>query len=403
VVSRVRDQNSPAVRSAQIPGRPSTCALFTPFSPDIGGGSAQLRSHLALLPYLDVEWFYLSKTEAGGPGRHWLGEPFTLTQLLSDLSARKKFLPGSRSRVRQLVRQMSADLYWVVAHNEGISVAAELLEMGKKVHLTVHDDPFGAWTRSERYRFFRPLLRPTFPAVLRGAQSVDVTSWAMRNLYRQQYGVQCFSVYLHIAALPDLIAVPDPTHLTVGHIGTLYDSQPFRQFVVACKKVAEEQKRILRIVRIGTSSQIDEVAAGDPELFVAHGDLIEGEAIPLLAACDFTYAMYPDGPRYEMFRRTSLPIKFSTYVQAQRPIFAHSPIDSTLARIVGPSTVGVVCQSNVETDLVRDIRKILAISVPRQNYDRVRESLMGVAQVQQLGAALREEDWRHFQEADFRE
>jgi hypothetical protein len=38
---------------------------------------------------------------------------------------------------------MSADLYWVVAHNEGISVAAELLEMGKKVHLTVHDDPFG--------------------------------------------------------------------------------------------------------------------------------------------------------------------------------------------------------------------------------------------------------------------
>ena len=59
VVSRVRDHNSPAGRSANS-GRPLLARCLR-LSPDIGGGSAQLRSHLAL-PYLDVEWFYLSKT-----------------------------------------------------------------------------------------------------------------------------------------------------------------------------------------------------------------------------------------------------------------------------------------------------------------------------------------------------
>jgi hypothetical protein len=34
-------------------------------------------------------------------------------------------------------------LYWVVGHYEGISVASELIAQGKKVHLTIHDDPLG--------------------------------------------------------------------------------------------------------------------------------------------------------------------------------------------------------------------------------------------------------------------
>jgi hypothetical protein len=32
--------------------------------------------------------------------------------------------------------------------------------------------------------------------------------------------------------------------------------------------------------------------------------------IPLLAACDFLYAMYPAGGKYQLFRRTSRPLKF---------------------------------------------------------------------------------------------
>ena len=206
-------------------------ALFTPFSPEIGGGSAQLRSHLRYLSGLDVRWHYLSDQPATNPQPqwNWLGSRLTPAELLSDLSARTGILPGSKGGIRKIVGQMDAEMYWVVGHYEGISVAADLCDQQKPVHLTIHDDPFGTWSRSNRFRMFQPLLSRTFPRLLRRAASVDTTSWGMRNLYRQKYDVKCFSVYLHVPCLPQLDSAPDPGKLTVGHIGTLYQKEPFRR------------------------------------------------------------------------------------------------------------------------------------------------------------------------------
>jgi hypothetical protein len=377
-------------------------ALFTPFSPELGGGSAQLRSHLRYLPELDVQWCYLAnQPAANSPHKYkWLGPRLTTAELLSDLSARTGFLPGSKSRVRRLVAQMDADLYWVVGHYEGISVASELIAQGKKVHLTVHDDPFGTWIRSQRYTMFRPILHATFPRLLGAVESIDLTSWGMRNLYRQQYSVKCFALYLHVPALPQLTASPDPSHLTIGHIGTLYHPQPFLRFVSACRKLAEQNKRKLRIIRIGSSPQMDTVAAASRETFASYGDLTEENAIPILATCDLLYAMYPAGNKYQLFRRTSLPIKVSTYVQAQRPIFAHTPRDSTLACVVAKYRIGEISESEFEDDIASDIRILLEKSVPQENFERARSELMGSDQVRQLAAALRGEPWQHFPESD---
>ncbi|HEY6126712.1 MAG TPA: hypothetical protein VIW23_00880 [Candidatus Acidoferrum sp.] len=375
-------------------------ALFTPFSPELGGGSAQLRSHLRFLPELDVQWHYLANQPAKNVQYKWLGPRLTTTQLLKDLAARTGFLPGSRADIKRLVGQMDADLYWVVGHYEGISVAAELIAQGKKVHLTVHDDPFATWTRSRRYRIFRPLLAGTFPEVLRAAQSIDVTSWGMRNLYRQKYAVKCFSLYLHIAALPQLDISPDQRQLTVGHIGTLYHPEPFRRFLSACKNIAAEKKRRLRIVRIGASPEIDAIADQGPGLFEFHGDVDEESAIPLLAACDLLYAMYPAGEMYELFRRTSLPVKVSTYIQAQRPIFAHTPPDSTLACVVRKYKIGQTCESQREGEIAAGVRTLLETSLPRENYELARAELTGLSQVQQLGRALNGKDWQNYPESD---
>ncbi len=379
-------------------------ALFTPYSPEIGGGSAQLRSHLRDLADLDIRWYYL----ASGPTAvrkekwKWIGERLSFRELISDLSARTGFLRGSRSRVREIVRQIDADLFWVVGHYEGISVAAELCDQGKPVHLTIHDDPFGTWRRSERYRWFQPLLRRTFPGILRRARSVDVTSWGMRNLYREKYGIPCFSVYLHVPELPALNVSKNPAEFTVGHIGTLYQPEPFRRFLEACKRTAAEENHRLRVVRIGCSPELDELVAANPAMFTSYGDLDESSAIPLLAACDLQYAMYPAGRKYELFRRTSLPIKLSTYVQARRPIFAHSPQDSGLARIVGPAKVGAVFSSEDESEIYRSIRETLLRSYPWQAFETLRQELMGPGQIEQLKAALLGGQWRGLPEGDFR-
>ena len=378
-------------------------ALFTPYSPEIGGGSAQLRSHLRDLTDLDVRWYYLAAKATAVRNEKWqrIGEPLSFQELISDLGARSGPLPGSRSRVREIVRRMEADLFWIVGHHEGISVAAELCEQGKPVHLTVHDDPFASWRRSERYRWFQPLLRRTFPGVLRGARSVDVTSWGMRNLYREKYGVGCFSVYLHVPSLPELRLSPETGKLTVGHIGTLYAVEPFRKFVAACRRVAAEQRLELKIVRVGSSAQIDRVATEDPQSFVSLGELAEPDAVRALAACDLCYAMYPEGETFAPFRQTSLPIKLSTYVQAQRPVFAHAPRDSTLARAVGGYSIGAVCEGNDIAALAKALSAIRSQSVSREAFELIRKELMGAGQVRQLGAALRGQNWRDFPEYDF--
>jgi hypothetical protein len=379
-------------------------ALFTPYSPEIGGGSAQLRNHLRDLSDLDVQWHYLAPKPAPTSNEKWtwLGEPFSFRELIADLSARSGILPGSRRRARQLVERIKADLYWVVAHYEGIAIAAELCDRGKPVHLTVHDDPFGTWRRSDRYRWFQPLLGATFAKLLRRAQNLDVTSWGMRNLYREAYGAKCFSVYLHVPALPALSARPAAGKFTIGHIGTLYHPKPFRRFLNVCKRIAVEEHRELRVVRIGSSPEMDVFAKENPATFEAHGDLSEEAAAPVLATCDLLYAMYPPGQRYERFRKTSLPIKLSTYIQAQRPVFVHSPLDSGLARIVASARVGCVCPSLDETEIAGGIRQLFKLAVSPDSFEQLRQELMGSDQVRQLRAALLGENWQAFPENDFR-
>ena len=363
-------------------------ALFSSFSPETGGGSVQLRSHLEYLRELNVQWFYLAERPISREDCHWLGKPFNGLQLYSDFAARAGFLPGSRRRAGQIAASLGADLYWVVGHYEGISVADELLRAGKPVHLTIHDEPLAMLIRSRRYRPLWPLLRPTFARVLRGAQSVDVTSTKMRDYLNPKYGAHCFALYKYLPALPRMTAHLPGETLRIGHIGSLYQAAPFRQFVLACREFAALLHRPVTIVRIGTSPQMDEVAAENRVSFENHGEIPEHQAVAILATCDFAYSMYPRGFRFQGFRRNSLPIKLSTYIQAQRPIFAHTPLDSGLAELVSKFNVGLVCSCD-RPEAIRDcLGQFWQMKVQRQAFEDLRNVLMGREQLEQLRQAL---------------
>jgi len=363
-------------------------ALFTPYSPEMGGGSVQLRSHLAQLSELDVHWYYLAPSQGAGPQRHWLGETLSPRQLAADLFARSGFLLGSTRPVRNIVDRLDADLYWVVAHYEGISVADELLSAGKPVHLTVHDEPLAMLIRSRRFRPLWPFLSRVFPRVLRGAKSVDVTSTKMRDYFKQKYNVDSFALYKFLPELPNVVSQLSPQTLTVGHIGSLYHADPFRNFLLAARSYAASQNRSLKIVRIGDSPEMNKIDSENLAAFENHGELLEQDALPVLAHCDFVYSMYPSGFRFQGFRRTSMPIKLSTYVQAQRPIFAHTPTDSGLAALISKHGVGVVCSSNDEPEIGRAIKTILDAKITRANFESIRNDLMSAEQLEQLRVAL---------------
>ncbi len=369
-------------------------ALFTPYSPSIGGGSVQLRSHIEQMEGLDIQWNYLSASPVVGNAWRWLGKPFTSTDFASDICARTGLLPGSTASARELVKQIDADLYWVVAHYEGISVADELLRQGKPIHLTVHDEPLAMIIRSRRYRLLYPMISRVFRRVLRGAKSVDVTSWNMRDYFNQEYGLNSFALYRSVSQLPRLNFATRNNELRVGHIGSLYQSDPFRRFVDACREHAKRQNLRLKIVRIGNSPEMGKIAAENPGIFESCGELEEPNALPILANCDFLYAMYPAGQRYRGFRRMSLPIKLSTYIQAQRPIFAHTPEDSSMAQVVTKYGVGYVCSSNDPSKIEQSIETILRAAVTKERFEIFRMNLMGDGQVRKLRNALMAGDFR---------
>jgi hypothetical protein len=358
-------------------------ALFTPYSPEMGGGSVQLRSHLEQM-HLDVQWNYLADSPVDGEDRHYLGKQFSPAQFAFDLCARTGFLPGSTAAAKSIADNLQADLYWVVAHYEGISVAAELISQGKPVHLTVHDEPLAMLMRSRRFRPLLPAMALIFPRLLRAAQSIDVTSTVMRNYFSERYRVKSLALYRYLPKLPNVRFESTDSILTMGHIGSVYQAAPFRDFVRACAGYALSLGRTMRIVRIGNSPEIDEVASENLAPFVRHGELAEQEAVPVLAACDFVYAMYPRGIRFQGFRRTSLPIKLSTYVQAQRPIFAHTPTDSGLAKLVEKHGVGVVCSSNLEGDIQASLTRLLQGKINQSNFESMRQDIMGEEQVEKL-------------------
>lgn len=362
-------------------------ALFTPYSPVIGGGSVQLRSHVSHLAELNVQWYYLAEEPVPGHTWQWIGRPLTPLQFVLDISARAGF-PGSTAVVNRIAERLRADVYWVVGHYEGLSVADELLSKGKTVHLTIHDEPLAMLIRSRRYRALWPLMARVFPRVLRRAKSVDVTSTAMRDYLKNKYDVNSFSLYKYLPELPTISPQVSAGTLTVGHIGSLYHRSLFRKFVLACGDLARRQKRCLKIIRIGRSPEMDEIAAENPTAFELHGELLEECALPLLAACDFVYAMYPYGFRFRGFRRTSLPIKLSTYIQAQRPIFAHTPPDSGLAQIVRQFHVGKVCSSGQRPEIERTIEELLSSRFAREDFEKLRVELMGEDQLHRLKSAL---------------
>jgi hypothetical protein len=367
-------------------------ALFTPFSPDIGGGSIQLKSLIPQLADFDINWYYLASAKAPSGVGTWLGPQLMGGSLLQDLSRSSRlWLRGTSTRIREIAAQMDADLYWIVAMNEGVLVALELSASGKPVHITVHDDPVSVFQRSTRYRLLSSFMRRSFSQVMRSAKSFDVISHGMRDFYRERFGVECQVVYRYVQGLlrfKDRVISTEV--LRVGHIGIIYDANQFREFVEALCAHGRNLGMPIKLVKIGRSREFERVQEVYPDLVEDLGQLPEKAAIEELSKCNFLYSMYPDTPRFEVFRRTSQPMKLSTYVQAQRPIFAHTPEDSTLAAAVRKYRIGSVCGSSDRQGIEVALKALQQLEeIPRERFEQARTELLGIAQVRDLENTLR--------------
>lgn len=371
-------------------------ALFTCFSPDTGGGAVNLRTLLAHLPELEVTWFHLGPAVPHLPGCVSLGPRLVGGPLPADLVRTPALWLGRAAGVEALAQRIAAgrfDRHWVVAMDEGVAVGLRLTELAPDVplHVSVHDDQeHGMYGRSRRYRVFARLTRSPVRRLLRAARSVDTTSDEMADYYRAQLGLR--STVVHPIAANDSWPAPaaprPPSALTVGHIGSIYAGGEFRRFLAEFRETAARLGCTPRGVFIGLLPRYHRLVreAGVPAEFPM--DVPEAEAVPRLAGCDFVYAMYPFDRASRVFARTSLPTKLSTYARAGRPILAHAPEDSTLARAVVRFGTGAVASTDTPAALRAAIERIARAEADAAAFAAWRSAWYGVDNARRLRALL---------------
>lgn len=365
-------------------------ALVTQFSPDIGGGAVQLKSLLPELQEFDITWYYLSREKSKGFPGIWLGPPLLGESIKSDVATLLKLFVGMPSRrLKSIVRAVAGDILWIVGMNEGVFIAAEAHGLNRRVHLTIHDDPVDVFARSRRFRLFTPIMKRRFKDLLDKVMSLDVTSEGMRNYYARKYGVNSSVIFRYIPALPKISSCPmKADEIRVGHIGTLYNETECTAFLSALQKNACGTHKSAKLITVGNSREMDKIEKRFPNALERLGDLSEDDAISVLSKCDFLYCMYPQGKKSAIFRQTSQPIKLTTYLMTQRPIFAHTPSDSTLANIISRYGIGQICSSSEGSQLDTAITNIVRRVIPKSAFEVARDEMFGFSQITSLKQLL---------------
>src|SRR5919202_129131 len=341
--------------------------LLTTFLPNIGGGSVILRSLITPLKDkgIEVEWLYLNEKEVDFPGAKRLETPLMGGNLTKDFV--NSFLLWLGIKTQKLnsiidkITSLEADAYWVVGYNEGVLISHELARKTQvPVHLTMHDDlVHGVFSRSRRYRWMSGLAQKRFAEAMYSARSVDVVSEGMHRYYQKTLGIDSVVIHRYLHCLPKLKSTPlDRNTLLVGHIGSIYSGDQFRLFCQALQDYAQKQGLLAKFIVIGADRRFIPIFKEFSQLMVDIPQLTETEAIEQLAECHFLYALYPFNKELAIFRQTSLPTKLTTYLQAQRPILAHTPDDSTLAEIVTAYGIGLTSDSLTVSGLTQAIQRI---------------------------------------------
>ena len=373
-------------------------SLFTPFHPDTGGGAACLRSAIEQFERVDLTWYYLGNRQSFFPGTVRIGSSLMGGAIYRDLLMTPLLWAGWRSpevrRIARAIADAKPDVCWTVAMNEGVAVGLELLRVARKpLHVSVHDDQADAiCPRSRRYGWMRPLVARSWKRLMHAVADSDVISEGMQRYYRKKHGLDSWVFHPCVKAMPALPPyVADESTWVVGHIGAIYSAPEFLAFVRGLCEAAQSARKGLKLVMIGEKTIADETICSlmPAGAVLERSDAMpEAEAIPMLAKCDFVYAMYPFDRRNGVFRSTSFPTKLSTYVQARRPIFAHTPADSTLEKFVLGRALGINCTSLRADEISQDVARLMSMTVPEALFESAREREYGLHNARKLEECL---------------
>jgi hypothetical protein len=370
-------------------------ALFTDFSPSIGGGGTILRNLLKRFNNVQVQWFYSASATADLPGTIRIPGLPDKGSVLGGVVDFCRLWKGWRKRelveTARPIQEASADVHWVVAHGVGIALGNMLKTLQPEIplHVTVHDDPENALLkRSRRFRHLSWLVEKPMRQLMTNADSIDVISRSMQEYYHKKFGVDSEVVHVCVDSLPGVAPFAGKDNeLHIGHIGSIYSHNQFASFLRGVDIYARQMglKPILKLIgkQLWSAERFARNLSPGASVCLL-GEMQEEAAVQQLAGCDFVYAAYPFSDSFRVFRQTSLPTKLSTYVRAQRLIFAHTPMDSTLANVVTQFQTGIVCPEAGIEAIARHVDMIQNLERRHEAFEIFRDADFGVHNASRL-------------------
>ena len=220
-------------------------------------------------------------------------------------------------------------------------VAARILKV--PLLASVKDDPVNRIRVKGTPAWLVKWFDTQFAKTMRTADKCAVIGNAMGEVYQRRYGVETTTLFIGVEkdkCLPARALDRDKAPFVIGSVGSVNYADNWNLLVEALRllnqKYGSGRFRLLHIGRLPDGLQVtDDVAVT--------GWVPEKEFVFHLSRLDAGFLNYSFAPAHAETGRTSFPLKTHSYIQAQIPMLALGPADSSSVRFVEEYQCGVVC------------------------------------------------------------
>ena len=215
--------------------------------------------------------------------------------------------------------------------------------LGVPLLVMVHDDPVSRLRVKDTPGWFLELYEREFARTLRASRRCAVICDYMGETYQKRYGVETITLFPGVEAekcLPPRVFDPGRKSIVIGSVGSATSVANWDTLLEAVRLLNQRHGAgKFRILHLGAYPK-DLPLSPDVE---TTGWLPESDFVHQLRRMDLGFLNWGFAPELEETRSTSFPLKISSYIQAQVPMLALGPGDSTVVRFVQDYHCGLAC------------------------------------------------------------
>ena len=266
-------------------------------------------------------------------------------------------------------------------------VAAQALDVPLLV--MVHDDPVNRIRIKHNSHWLVGLYKCEFIRTLHAARRCAVISDYMGEVYQERYGVETLTLFPGVETgkcLPPHMLDPQKSPIIIGSVGSVISPENWNTLLEAIQLLNQRhgagKLRLLHLGALPENLQLSD----DVE---TTGWLPESDFVRQLERFDMGFLNWGFSPEMAETRRMSFPLKTSSYIQAQVPMLALGPSDSSVVNFVQDYKCGIACTKPSPVELATQLETLL---FKECNYQ---ESLKGVERLK--GIFSRQQFFKNFE------